>query len=68
MHHVFGIGFALLLSQVPIQTKMIENSLLTASERQWLNEYHAACRAKLSPHLTGEALEWLTRATEPINA
>ncbi|CAI7856661.1 unnamed protein product [Closterium sp. NIES-54] len=56
------------ITLVPIQTKLIENSLLSKPERDWLNHYHARCRKELSPFLQGADLDWLHRATEPIKA
>ncbi|CAI5505336.1 unnamed protein product [Closterium sp. Naga37s-1] len=41
------------ITLAPIQTKLIENSLLTKPERDWLNHYHARCRKELSPFLEG---------------
>ncbi len=53
---------------VPIQTKMVEVSLLSPEEKNWLNQYHAECREKVSPLLSNDrrALEWLLRETQPI--
>jgi len=51
---------------VPIQTKLIDISLLTHQEIQWINEYHQLCWTKVSPLLQGKALEYLKRETAPI--
>ena len=48
----------------PIQTSLIQLSLLTADERAWLNAYHEEVLQKLLPYLEGMdevALEWLKR-------
>ncbi|KIM69481.1 hypothetical protein SCLCIDRAFT_1207910 [Scleroderma citrinum Foug A] len=53
------------LTMCPIQTSLIELSLLTADEQVWLNAYHDEVFRKLSPYLEGTdevALEWLKRA------
>ena len=50
----------------PIATRLIDVSLLSAVERAWLNSYHAEVREKLQSSVSGEAAEWLTRATRPI--
>ncbi len=55
------------LTLCPIDLKPVEISLLTAAERQWLNDYHATVRARLLPCLKDEAdAEWLKTATLPI--
>ncbi|XP_067939810.1 xaa-Pro aminopeptidase 1-like [Watersipora subatra] len=58
------------ITLVPISTKLIEPSLLTADEIAWLNGYHTKCRETLEPLLkkTGkaEALKWLLRETVHI--
>lgn len=50
----------------PIDTRLVEVSLLTAEERSWLNDYHAEVRAKLLPHVTDAAQTWLLQRTEAI--
>ncbi|XP_067393152.1 xaa-Pro aminopeptidase 1 isoform X1 [Emydura macquarii macquarii] len=58
------------LTLVPIQTKMIDVSLLTQKERDWVNDYHQKCRevirAELERQGRHEALQWLIRETAPI--
>ncbi|XP_022096569.1 xaa-Pro aminopeptidase 1-like isoform X2 [Acanthaster planci] len=55
---------------VPIQTKMIEPSLLSEAEISWLNDYHAKCRdivgAELERQGRLDALAWLHRETQPL--
>jgi Xaa-Pro aminopeptidase len=48
---------------VPIQLKMIDRSLLTHNEIEWINAYHAECLAKVSPFLAKDSpgLKWLQR-------
>ncbi|KAK3811248.1 MAG: Creatinase/aminopeptidase [Benniella sp.] len=48
---------------VPIQLKMIDRSLLTHLEVEWINAYHAECLAKVSPFLPKDSpgLKWLQR-------
>ena len=53
---------SLLLIVCPIQLSLIDPSLLTASEKNWLNAYHRQCRALLSPLVEGKAKEWLERS------
>lgn len=55
------------LTLCPIDTRCIDLSMLTAQERQWLDDYHAQVRRRVSPLVEGQALEWLRRRTEPIS-
>jgi Xaa-Pro aminopeptidase len=54
------------LTLCPIDTRCITVSLLRDDERQWLNDYHAAVRARLAPLLAGDALAWLHTRTEAL--
>ncbi|KAG0368496.1 hypothetical protein BGZ54_001810 [Gamsiella multidivaricata] len=53
---------------VPIQIKMIERSLLTHNEVDWINAYHAECLAKVSSFLApgSPGLKWLQREAVSI--
>ena len=50
----------------PIDTKLIDLSLLTAEEITWLNRYHQQVRSRLLDYTQGAAREWLIRNTEEI--
>jgi len=54
------------LTLCPIDTRCLAPSLLTADEREWFNAYHAQVRERLSPLLSGAALEWLQVRTAAI--
>ncbi len=54
------------LTLCPIDTRCIDASLLLATERDWLNQYHAQVRERLRPLLDGKALEWLLERTAAI--
>lgn len=58
------------ISLCPIQSKMIDLSMMTDSELEWLNCYHAKCRSEIGHHLkiTGkeETYEWLVKETEKL--
>ncbi|TLG85761.1 aminopeptidase P family protein, partial [Pseudomonas edaphica] len=54
------------LTLCPIDTRCLQPSLLTADEREWFNAYHAEVRERLSPLLSGAALEWLQVRTAAI--
>ncbi|GLJ13946.1 hypothetical protein SUGI_0222910 [Cryptomeria japonica] len=52
---------------VPYQNKLIDVSMLTPAEVDWVNNYHIACREKLRPYLKGVDLEWLEKSTEVVS-
>ena len=56
------------LTMVPIQQKLIDASLLTPEEVQWLNAYHKDVHDKLQPLLEDdpEACAYLARETKPL--
>lgn len=69
--HKFGdkpyLGFEH-ITMVPYCRKLIDESLLTKREKNWLNEYHAEILAKTKGFFEPEslAMEWLKRETQPI--
>ena len=54
------------LTLCPIDTRCIDRSLLDTGELDWLNRYHARVFERLSPWVSGPALEWLTERTLPL--
>lgn len=54
------------LTLCPIHLDAINQSLLTLEEKTWLNQYHTEVREKLSPHLSGDVLNWLIYTTRNI--
>lgn len=56
---------------VPIQTSLLDISMLTEKEIDYLNAYHSRCLTTLKPLLQGpenaQALQWLERETRPIS-
>jgi Xaa-Pro aminopeptidase len=54
------------LTLCPIDTKMIDATLLSQHEKNWLNSYHTEIYEKISPLLTGDAVTWLRMATANI--
>lgn len=54
------------LTLCPIDTRCIDAALLTAAERNWLNEYHHQVRERLLPRVQGEARQWLEQRTQAI--
>ncbi|XP_023537181.1 probable Xaa-Pro aminopeptidase P isoform X1 [Cucurbita pepo subsp. pepo] len=63
-----GIGYLGFekLTFVPIQTKMVDISLLSVAEVNWLNDYHSQVWEKVSPLLEGSARQWLWNNTRLI--
>ncbi|KAG2104416.1 peptidase M24, structural domain-containing protein [Suillus discolor] len=66
----FGNGYLCFehVTMCPIQTKLIDFSILTAQEKEWLNSYHAETLEKVGPLLRNDlrALEWLERECSPV--
>ena len=54
------------LTLAPIDLDMVDESILTAPEKAWLNGYHAQVRAKVGPLVDAETLVWLNDATRAI--
>ena len=53
---------------VPIQTKLIDKSLLTTEEIEWINTYHLKCFESIGPLLGKDepGYKWLERETRPF--
>jgi Xaa-Pro aminopeptidase len=54
------------LTLVPFDLHLIDRSLLTESEVNWINEYHAEVKEKISPLLSSTDLIWLEEATQQL--
>lgn len=54
------------LTLCPIQQQCIVKAMLNEAEQQWLNDYHQRVYQTLAPHLSGAALDWLTRQTAAL--
>ncbi len=54
------------LTLAPIDLDMVDESLLTAPEKTWLNGYHAQVRAAVAPQVDGDTKAWLEQATRAI--
>jgi Xaa-Pro aminopeptidase len=50
----------------PIDTTLIDITLLTAAEKDWLNEYHAKVFNELKPLLNEEERTWMKAKCQPI--
>lgn len=55
--------------QVPIQTKLVDYSLMTKDEIKWLNEHNTSVQDALLPLLDGDGdepvVKWLKRECKP---
>jgi Xaa-Pro aminopeptidase len=54
------------LTLAPIDRNLIEPSLLTEIERDWLDAYHARVRQTIAPLVDAETRAWLEQATAPL--
>ena len=55
------------LTLFPIDTRLMDLSLLEAKEITWINQYHARVYAELTPKITdNKVLEWLKIRTQAI--
>ena len=54
------------ITYCPIDTRLIEPSLLDQAEIDWLNNYHSQVFAELKDRVEGSALEWLSERTKAI--
>lgn len=54
------------LTLFPIETQLIDRSLMDEHEITWLNAYHAQVFQRLKPHLLPEEVEWLKEKTAAI--
>lgn len=54
------------VSFAPIDRNLIVVDMLSATEVEWINAYHAQVFEKLSPHMDADLTEWLKGATLPI--
>ena len=63
-----GQDSADVVAKAPIQTKLIVKEMLTKTEVDWVNSYHAEVFEKVSPHLQKDtrALGWLKEACTAI--
>ncbi|MDE3238304.1 MAG: aminopeptidase P family protein [Paracoccaceae bacterium] len=54
------------LTWVPIDRRLVDRTILSQAERDWLDAYHAEVRAKIGPRVSDAARAWLDGATAPI--
>lgn len=54
------------LTLIPMDSRLIDKSLLTDIELNWFNDYHRQVFDTLSPLMQGEELAWLASVTQAI--
>jgi Xaa-Pro aminopeptidase len=54
------------LTLCPIDARCLDLPLLRPDEIAWLNDYHATVRARVWPHVSGAARDWLELRTRAI--
>lgn len=54
------------LTLAPIDLRLVDDTLLSSEERDWLNAYHARVRETLLPLVGMEARAWLEAATKRV--
>jgi Xaa-Pro aminopeptidase len=56
------------VTMVPMCRKLIDSSLLTKQEKNFLNDYHVEVKKKTESYFEGDerTLAWLERETQPL--
>ncbi len=54
------------ITLAPIDTRLIDLSVLTAAETEWLNDFHAKVWAEIGPRVDGPVKDWLRQATAAL--
>jgi Xaa-Pro aminopeptidase len=54
------------LTLAPIDLRLVDDKLLLAHEREWLNAYHRRVYREIGPSLSGPVKTWLKEATRAI--
>ena len=55
------------LTLCPFDRGLIDKRYLTASQREWIDAYHAEVYEQLSPHLNANLAAWLAAQTAPLS-
>lgn len=56
------------ITLAPIDRNLIDSTLLSSAEREWVDAYHAQVLEALELRVSAEAASWLKRACAPLNA
>jgi Xaa-Pro aminopeptidase len=55
------------LTFAPLDRRLIDVTLLSDAQRQWVDDYHAQVLAIVGPQISGEALDWLKAQTAVLS-
>ncbi|HNQ36408.1 MAG TPA: M24 family metallopeptidase C-terminal domain-containing protein, partial [Prolixibacteraceae bacterium] len=55
------------LTLCPIDTRLVEENLLTPMEKEWLNLYHRRVRNELAPQMPARLIPFLDELTREIS-
>ena len=55
------------LTLAPFDRRLLQTSMLTGTERDWLDAYHARVLAEIGPSLAADDRAWLEAACRPLN-
>ena len=50
----------------PFDLRLFETKIMSDKEINWINEYHAMVRERLSPYLNDEEKAWIEKNTQPL--
>ena len=50
----------------PFDLTLLDTSIMTDKEIEWINDYHAMVRNRLTPFLSQEEAAWLEKKTQPL--
>ena len=54
------------LTLIPIDTRLVDTSLMTRDEIRWLDAYHVRVRGEIGPLVDAATRDWLARACAPV--
>jgi Xaa-Pro aminopeptidase len=54
------------LTFVPVDTRLLDHSILTRPEKDWLNVYHLEVLEKVGPLVDGATKKWLEKAVQKV--
>ena len=56
------------ITLAPFDSRLIDASMLSDAELDWLNQYHERVESEISPNLQGDDLDWLQASTRRLVA
>lgn len=56
------------LTLAPIDLSLVDSSIMTVEEIDWLNGYHARVRTTIAPLVDPQTAAWLKDATQPLSS